>query len=97
MKDEEVRTISAWAFLVLESNVFLHWGFPLLPPTIMGSWLIIFSLSPAAAANARDAAEDAAADAGSVRCRYLEGKGNPQRPSEACQELWMFEKRFPIV
>lgn len=34
-------------------------------------------LSHAAAADARNAAEDAAADAGSVRCGYLEGKGNP--------------------
>lgn len=40
-------------------------------------FLTISSLSHAVTADARDAAEDAATDAGSVRGRYLEDRGNP--------------------
>lgn len=42
-----------------------------------GPFLTLSPVSPAATADARDAAEDAAADAGPVRGRYLEGRRDP--------------------
>lgn len=46
-------------------------------PATTDPFLTLSSLSHAVTADARDAAEDAAADAGSVRGRYSEGRGNP--------------------